>query len=344
MLAEIRKLIRDAGILRLIESWLKSRVREGNRTRVLTRGVPQGSPLSPLLSNLYLDHLDEALMEENLRLVRFADDFLVLCKNEKRAKRALDITEDVLAALKLRINRDKTRLVDFNRGFRFLGVEFIRSLAFKSKYPETGRAAAAVRITPPQRGANESPPVPAEPPEEAMATMPQAFAQAVQQEGEFTSADEYADSLPDFVPLEEAEPPPAAGHGQDVLVPRSTEMCESGHDPRLRTLYLMEHGCVLAKESERLVVKKDGAVIREIPAIKVDMILVFGNAQITIALARPCASRHKNIHVQNTSDELLPGGKNTHCVAVFRRALLRCHRRFRHRSGVVAPGSIPARR
>ncbi len=52
-------------------------------------------------------------------------------------------------------------------------------------------------------------------------------------------------------------------------------------DPILRTLYLMEHGCVLGKESERLVVRKNGEVLQEVPAIKVDQIMVFGNSQIT---------------------------------------------------------------
>ncbi len=96
-----------------------------------TRGVgaPQGSPLSPLLANLYLDTLDDAMIDADHRIVRFADDFLVLCKTRSDAEAALDLTRDVLDTLQLRLNTEKTRIVDFNTGFRFLGVTFVRTLA-----------------------------------------------------------------------------------------------------------------------------------------------------------------------------------------------------------------------
>ncbi len=95
------------------------------------RGVAQGSPLSPLLANLYLDALDQAMEGRGVRLVRFADDFVVLCKKRKDARSALADTGAVLAEHGLEMHEKGTRIVDFDRGFQFLGHMFVRSFAFQ---------------------------------------------------------------------------------------------------------------------------------------------------------------------------------------------------------------------
>ena len=94
-------------------------------------GLPQGSPLSPLLSNLWLDGLDDALEKPGLRVVRYADDFVILCKTEERARQALDLASDILADHALELASRKTQVVDFDRGFEFLGHLFVRSFALK---------------------------------------------------------------------------------------------------------------------------------------------------------------------------------------------------------------------
>jgi CRISPR-associated protein Cas1 len=88
-----------------------------------------------MLANLYLDQLDEVLLDKKYKIIRYADDFVILCKSEKQAEQALQLTEDVLDQLQLCFNQSKTGITHFNRGFRFLGVDFIRSLVFKSKFP-----------------------------------------------------------------------------------------------------------------------------------------------------------------------------------------------------------------
>ena len=101
------------------------------QTGIMGRGVAQGSPLSPLLANLYLDALDEAMAEKGVRLVRFADDFVILCKKRHDAQRALDEAESALQEHGLALHEDGTRIVDFDRGFEFLGHLFVRSFAFQ---------------------------------------------------------------------------------------------------------------------------------------------------------------------------------------------------------------------
>ncbi|MGH2668852.1 MAG: CRISPR-associated endonuclease Cas1, partial [bacterium] len=265
LVREAAELVQDLRIIDLIKIWLRAPITDGETTWRPTKGIALGSPISPLLANLYLDHLDEALLGEDLRLVRFSDDFLILCKNAEAAGRALDLTAEVLGALKLRLNREKTRIVDFERGFRFLGVEFVRSLVLKC------RAAAdppdfAGTMLPEEPGADE--PLPRD-----------TGAGAAQAEPAIHGA--LALALTEVLKHEQEDTAPGADAEDRLAFDEEEKEPTSDSDPILRTLYLMEHGCVLGKESERLVVRKNGAVLQEVPAIKVDQILVFGHSQIT---------------------------------------------------------------
>ncbi len=89
---------------------------------VARRGTPQGGSLSPLLSNLYLHPFDLALTSQGLRLVRFVDDFVVMCPTEQEAHRALALAERQLQMLRLTLNAEKTRIVQYNDGLEFLGA------------------------------------------------------------------------------------------------------------------------------------------------------------------------------------------------------------------------------
>ena len=94
-------------------------------------GLAQGSPVSPLLANLYLDRLDDALDARGVAIVRFADDFVLLCKSEALARKALAEAGDVLGMHGLELKPGKTRIVDFDRGFDFLGHVFVRSMTLR---------------------------------------------------------------------------------------------------------------------------------------------------------------------------------------------------------------------
>lgn len=99
--------------------------------RASARGLAQGSPLSPLLANLYLDALDERLERRGVKLVRFADDFILLAKRRARAEDAVEDARAALAEEGLELRADGTRVLDFDRGFECLGHLFVRDFALR---------------------------------------------------------------------------------------------------------------------------------------------------------------------------------------------------------------------
>jgi RNA-directed DNA polymerase len=89
-----------------------------------TAGAPQGAPLSPLLSNIYLHPFDVAITGSGHRLVRYADDFVLLCRSEAEAAKALTDVESTLGDRRLQVNQEKTRIVPPSEAFQFLGYRF----------------------------------------------------------------------------------------------------------------------------------------------------------------------------------------------------------------------------
>jgi RNA-directed DNA polymerase len=113
--------IADGNILRTIEKLLNSGVIENGVFRPTYRGTPQGGVISPLLANAVLDHLDWFLEVNKLHFVRYADDFVILCKTKAEAEKALDSTQDFLHRMGLEVNPEKTKVSSFIEGFNFLG-------------------------------------------------------------------------------------------------------------------------------------------------------------------------------------------------------------------------------
>lgn len=118
--------VADGRVLRLIEAFLKAGVCENSVVSVPTEGTPQGGVISPLLSNIVLDTFDKAIEARGWRLVRYADDFVILTKTAAEATEAMAYASEVLGKLKLKLHETKTRLTNFNDGFEFLGFRFRR--------------------------------------------------------------------------------------------------------------------------------------------------------------------------------------------------------------------------
>lgn len=87
-------------------------------------GIPTGSPLSPIVANLFLDRFDETLQQHKLRLVRYADDFIALCKTQDEAQAVFKIIVSEAESLRLQLNATKSGLTELAKGFRFLGFDF----------------------------------------------------------------------------------------------------------------------------------------------------------------------------------------------------------------------------
>lgn len=126
LIKKIKLYIKDNDIVRLLESWINAEVWDGKSIKVIDKGIPQGSSVSPVLANLFLDELDEAILEKGYKYVRYADDFLILCKTPEQANESLEFTNEKLDKMFLEL--DESDVVSFDDGFKYLGVIFVRSL------------------------------------------------------------------------------------------------------------------------------------------------------------------------------------------------------------------------
>jgi len=127
--------INDGWVLRLIESWLAAGVMTEDGLEDTRKGTPQGGVISPLLANIYLHQFDKEMTDRGYKMVRYADDFVVLARSRKKAKRAMEVTEEIISEkLNLTLHPEKTEVTNFGRGFEFLGYEFI---AWRYKRPRS---------------------------------------------------------------------------------------------------------------------------------------------------------------------------------------------------------------
>jgi RNA-directed DNA polymerase len=128
LMACIRERISDGRILSLIESFLKAGILSELGREESWMGAPQGAVISPLLSNIYLHPLDQLMTREGMRIVRYADDFVILCRSREEAERALQLVQEWTASAGLSLHPTKTRLVDVREEeFTFLGYSFSTS-------------------------------------------------------------------------------------------------------------------------------------------------------------------------------------------------------------------------
>ncbi len=127
LVARIEEWVIDGQVLDLIRGWLQADILKGLERWTPTGGTPQGSVISPLLANIYLDPLDKLMAARGLRMVRYADDFVVLCKSREDADAALAEVRAWVTASGLTLHPTKTHVGDCRvpgQGFEFLGYRF----------------------------------------------------------------------------------------------------------------------------------------------------------------------------------------------------------------------------
>ena len=125
LMTRLKTKIADGPVLRLIESFLQADILDEASQWTPTQGAPQGAVLSPLLSNIYLDPLDHLVAAAGYEMVRYADDFVILCRTAEDAARALELVRQWTADNGLTLHPTKTKVIDERQtSFDFLGYTF----------------------------------------------------------------------------------------------------------------------------------------------------------------------------------------------------------------------------
>jgi RNA-directed DNA polymerase len=127
LVALVKDKVSDVRVLELVERFLEQDVMEGLKRWTPVAGTPQGSVISPLMSNVYLHDLDRLMSEAGYPYVRFADDFVALCRTQQEAETVLAMIQAWVAQRGLRLHPDKTRVghcMEKGQGFEFLGYRF----------------------------------------------------------------------------------------------------------------------------------------------------------------------------------------------------------------------------
>ncbi len=153
LLAMVNEQISDRRVLSLIKNYLDQSIMEELRTWTPESGVPQGAVLSPVLSNLYLNPLDHQMAESGFEMVRYADDFVILCRSQAEAEAALAMVRTWVEGAGLILHPEKTHIVDSReKSFSFLGYSFRGKYIFPRKKSHEKFIARIRELTPRKSG------------------------------------------------------------------------------------------------------------------------------------------------------------------------------------------------
>jgi RNA-directed DNA polymerase len=125
LLARLREKVSDSRVLRMVEMFLEQGVMDGLALWTPIHGTPQGAVISPLLANIYLNPLDHLVAQAGIAMVRYADDFVLMCRTREDAERALALVSEWVEENGLTLHPTKTKIVDAQiESFSFLGYDF----------------------------------------------------------------------------------------------------------------------------------------------------------------------------------------------------------------------------
>lgn len=283
LMTRLAALLPDTSLQPLVRQWLETPVQTPEGCRRMAKGIAQGSPLSPLLANLYLDGFDETMAAGMGRhLVRYADDFVILCRDMETAEIALEDAAIWLSGAGLDLNFDKTRIGTFRQGVSFLGVRFEGGTQWAED------PASEVWLLPPSLRAGKGIAHPRPSRRAATGTAsPRPAARVARTDGHAPVHRALAsDSVPDDAPRVEFD---------DAV------------EPLLRTLYVAEPGAYLHRDGGRIVTMKDGEELLSVPLEKVDQVLVADEGAISFGVLRALFERGALVVIQGMSGEVMGG-------------------------------------
>lgn len=260
----LRAMFGSDPVVDVIMQWMAAPVLYENRTIARSAGLPQGSPLSPLMANLMLDDFDSDMQAAGFCLVRFADDFVVLCKDPEQAQAASVRVAQSLADAGLRINTDKTRTVNSADGFRYLGYQFVNDMAVD----------LSGRKKPAQKKPAQKKPVSEVPPGSWLARIGTRMPEKLLRTD--TLARQAADIMPDTQTLASEQ---QAQSGTLVVVAGAPSVVSTA----------LGKLCITRKEKR----------LQEIPWETVQTILLFGHHQLTTQAMHRALERDIPVHLAN---------------------------------------------
>jgi CRISP-associated protein Cas1 len=266
LFAEVAERVDEPRFLALVRAWVGAGIHTESGLILPKKGIAQGSVISPILANVYLDDFDEAFLKGQVKLVRFADDFLLLARSEKALLKAQGRVEKLLDAMGLTLHPEKTKITTFAKGFKFLGHTFVGDLILENASKKRRVSEATKSIHPHVEAIVHADPV------GHSTVMAQALLSAVRQH-------EAAIPSPLYVVLGYMP------RAQKAVAIESKEMIWLAS---MSTLYLVNQGSTVRKQQGRIVVERPKDETIEIPMAEVRRILVFGNIQLTTPVITVC--------------------------------------------------------
>ncbi|NJO60349.1 MAG: CRISPR-associated endonuclease Cas1 [Richelia sp. RM2_1_2] len=268
LLKEVRLHIDHPGILCLIKSWISVGVETREGVILPQKGIPQGAVISPILANIYLHEFDEIISASDLKLVRYADDFLILSNHEERILTAKSEVINLLDAMGLTINDEKTQVTSFERGFRFLGHGFLENAIFPV---DTNTVKLKSAIENQQKEARK-------------------FSKKKGLlENYDSSANDFNDlgyenirylHKPYFAETITEKPP--------QIEEEDSPFQKNIWNQEMAAIYLIEQGTNIYKDYQRFIIHVSEKPKLEVPIRDVQQILVFGNIQLSTSVIQAC--------------------------------------------------------
>lgn len=319
LLNKLRCVVDNSKTIELIKKWIQPEYLYKNKKHKQTIGLPQGAVISPILANLYLDSFDEEIKKSGLKMVRFADDFIILSKSKPAATEALKISEKILAELKLELNEDKTQITNFQEGFKYLGYLFVKSVIVPSSAKDTSKPIevdneATIEIERFKEITAEREEVKFFKEKLESTEIGMKILKAVEEKGmnlgdfikslrketigasrkKESETDKTIDSLQGEEKLEiQTE------NGIDTTK-KKDELPNSVLSFK-RTLYIQNQGVELKKESSRFIVQKNEKIIGDYPAVKINQLIIFGSCTISPAAMQFCLMNNIPVNLLSSS-------------------------------------------